>query len=583
MALAQARHAQPADFDAFAGQLADETVRMNPARATFLQYFSGDQQDALDRELAAVDSVYGIPMSPDGRARYVALARRGLDGLKRFKPATLTPVQRISAQALEWQLKDEIRMAGVEDQRYVFEQFAGLQIGVVNLLTQIHPLRNARDVDNYLARLGRIAPVLDEGIRVAERRAAQGIIPPRFILQATIEGIGRFLEPAPAENVLVTSLKERSATIAGYAGGASAVAQAEQVVRTSVRPAFERVRDLLTRQLARAGDDAGLWHQPGGAAAYLAMLHSNTTTDLSPEQIHAIGLKEVARIEAQMDGLLRTLGYTEGSVSDRYKALEKSLQPPPDPDPRPALLEQYRHILSDAQVRAGSLFDLRPTAPVEVQREPPYTEKSAAAHYLSPSPDGTRPGRVMLPLPGPTYEILEMRTLIYHEGVPGHHFQVALQQENMQLPRYRRQRVFGVTSSFAEGWALYAEQLAAESGWYEGDPKGQLGQLWDELFRARRLVVDTGLHTMHWTRQQAIDYGIPPAEVERYVVMGGQACAYKIGELEILKQREKAKAALGDAFSLRQFHDWVLQTGAVPLAVLGPALDQRIADSRHGN
>jgi uncharacterized protein (DUF885 family) len=574
-------HAQRADFDAFAEHLAEDTVRMNPARATFLQYFSGDLQDRLDRELAAVDSVYSIPMSPVARARYVALARRGLAGMKGFKPAELTPLQRISARALEWQLKDELMMAAAEDHRFVFEQFAGLQIGVVNLLTQIHPLRNARDVDNYLARLERIAPVLDEGIGVAEQRAAKGVIPPRFILQATLDGIERFLAPAPGENVLVTSLKERAASIAGYSGAESALARAEEVVRTSVRPGFERVRELLTRQLARASDDAGLWHQPGGAQAYLAMLHSNTTTDLSPAQIHEIGLKEVARIEAEMDGVLRTLGYTEGSVSERYHALETSLQPPAEPDPRPALIEQYRHILSEAQARAQSLFDLRPSAPVEVQREPPYTEKSAAAHYLSPSPDGTRPGRVMIPLPGPTYPMLEMRTLIYHEGVPGHHFQVALQQENLQLPRYRRQRVFGVTSSFAEGWALYAEQLAAESGWYEGDPRGHLGQLWDELFRARRLVVDTGIHAMHWPRQQAIDYGISVAEVERYVAMAGQACAYKIGELEILKQRERAKTSLGDSFSLRQFHDWVLQTGTVPLAVLGPAIDQKIAGAAH--
>jgi uncharacterized protein (DUF885 family) len=569
------------DFDAFAEHLAQETIRMNPARATFLQYFDGADQDRLDRELASVDGQYSIPMGASARARYVALARGGLAGLRRFKRSELTPLQQISAQALEWQLKDELRMARAEDHRYVFEQFGGLQINVVNLLTQIHPLRNARDVDNYLARLDRVAPVLDEGIRIARARAARGVIPPRFILKATLDGIDRFLTPAPGENVLVTTLKERAALLQGYSGSDGAVTRAETTVRASIRPAFERVRSLLAGQLEHATDDAGLWHQPGGDEAYLAMLHSNTTTDLSPEEIHAIGLKEVARIEGEMDGMLRSLGYTEGTVTERYQALEHSVQPPAEPDPRPGLIEQYTHILRDAEERSKSLFDLRPTAPVEVHREPAYTEKNAAAHYLSPSPDGTRPGRVMIPLPGPSYEVLEMRTLIYHEGVPGHHFQVALQQENQALPRYRRQRVFGVTSSFAEGWALYAEQLAAESGWYEGDPKGELGQLWDELFRARRLVVDTGLHAMHWTRQQAIDYGIPVAEVERYVAMPGQACAYKIGELEIIKERTKAQAALGGSFSLRQFHDWMLQTGTVPLAVLGPAIDEKIAASKH--
>lgn len=579
--LAQARAAASADLDTFAEQLAENTVRMNPARATLLQYFSGAEQDRLDRELAAVDAANSVPMDPRDRGRYIALARRGLAGLKRFKRATLTPIQRTSAAALEWQLQDELGEAAAEDHRYVFEQFGGLQISIVNLLTQIHPLRNARDVENYLARLERVAAVLDHGIVVAEQRASKGVMPPRFILEATIAGIDRFLAGAPGENVLVTSLKERAASVPGSSDAAAA--RAEEVVRRSIRPAFERVRTLLTRQLALATDDAGLWHQPGGEAAYIALLHSYTTTDLGPEEIHALGLKEVARIEGAMDTLLRSLGYTEGTVSERYHALEQKLQPPAEPDPRPALIEKYIAILRDAETRARSLFDVRPTAPVEVRREPPFTEKNAAAHYLPPSPDGTRPGLVLIPLPGPTYEMLEMRTLIYHEGVPGHHFQIALQQESTALPRYRRQRVFGITSSFAEGWALYAEQLAAEAGWYEGDPQGRLGQLWDELFRARRLVVDTGLHAKHWTRQQAIDFGIKTSEVERYVTTPGQACAYKIGELEILKQRAKAQTALGARFSLAQFHNWVLETGTVPLAVLGPVIDEKIAAAKAGS
>jgi uncharacterized protein (DUF885 family) len=235
--------------------------------------------------------------------------------------------------------------------------------------------------------------------------------------------------------------------------------------------------------------------------------------------------------------------------------------------------------LRDAERRAQTLFDLQPKAPVRILREPPFTEKSAAAHYSAPASDGSRPGTVWIPLPGPTFNILEMRTLTYHEGVPGHHFQVALQQELPQIPRFRQKRVFGNLSSFTEGWALYSEQLAAEAGWYDGDPKGRLGQLYDELFRARRLVVDTGLHAKHWTRQQAIDYGISAAEVERYVAMPGQACAYKIGELEILKQRAKTQSALGQKFSMKEFHNLVLQTGSVPLTVLGQVVDDYIAST----
>jgi uncharacterized protein (DUF885 family) len=339
----------------------------------------------------------------------------------------------------------------------------------------------------------------------------------------------------------------------------------------------------LQEQLPKSTDDAGLWRLPRGGEAYANALHRNTTTDLTADQIHETGLKEVARIEQQIDPLLRQLGYAEGSVKDRMARLEADSQPTEN-DPRPKLLAEYTRIMRDAERRSAAIFDLRPKAPVEIRREPNFTEKTAAPHYVPPAPDGTRPGIFWVQLPGSPYRISGMRTLAYHEAVPGHHFQIALQQEMADLPRFRRAPVFGHCNSYeptrgqfftahAEGWALYAERLAAESGWYEGDLKGRLGQLDAELFRARRLVVDTGLHARRWTRQQAIDYGIPVAEVERYVVLPGNACAYKIGELRILELREKAKTALGNDFSLKAFHNLILRTGSVPLDVLELAVD----------
>ena len=573
-----------AAFDQFADRLAAQWMRANPLAATSTQYFGGAQQDTLDRELRAVDAS-GMPLFAQDRAAFVARARQGLEQLKRFPRGPLSAVQRVSAAALEWQLADAIRLAGVADQRFVFEQFRGLQVTLVNFLTQIQPLRTPRDVDNYLARLGQMAAVLDQGIEVAKLRASMGTIAPKFILQATLDGIDRFLSAAPDQNVLVSALATRTQGIPGLSADQreAALAAAKRSVSESVRPAFARVRAALAGQMNAAKDEAGLWSMPNGAEAYAALLHANTTTDLTAQQIHRIGLREVARIERHMDRELRALGLAQGSVRERYAQLERSVQPPPDPDPRPALLEQHERILRDAEERARSLFDIRPRAGVRVLREPAFTEKNAAAHYSSPAPDGSRPGTVWVPLPGPTYQILEMRTLMYHEGVPGHHFQIALQQESADLPLYRRKRVFGGLSAFAEGWALYAEQLAVEAGWYQGDPKGRLGQLSDELFRARRLVVDTGLHALHWTRQQAIDYGIPVAEVERYVVMPGQACAYKIGEMQILAQRAKARHALGSRFSLQGFHDLLLRTGTVPLAVLGQVVDADIAARRGGD
>jgi uncharacterized protein (DUF885 family) len=379
--------------------------------------------------------------------------------------------------------------------------------------------------------------------------------------------------------VLVTSLDERAAKVAAIpaADRAAFVAQAEKIVATSIMPAFQRAQALLQSQLPKTTDDAGVWRLPGGDRAYVNALRHFTTTNLTPDQVHDIGLKEVARIEAQMGNILEQLGYTNGTVKERYAQLRAKLNPPADPDPRPELLVKYESYLRDAEKRCAAMFNLRPTAPIVVKREPPFTEKTAAAHYSEPANDGSRPGIFWAPIPGPTYKIPEMRTLTYHEGVPGHHFQVALQRETKSLPRFRRDGVFGFISAHGEGWALYAEHLAAENGWYEGDPIGMLGKLSEELFRARRLVTDTSLHTRHWTRQQGIDYGIPPEEVDRYVVWPGQACSYKIGQLKILELRAKAKEALGSKFNLRDFHDVVLSTGGVPLSVLEQVVDEYIA------
>jgi uncharacterized protein (DUF885 family) len=572
-------------FNRFAEVLAAEWMRADPMAATAQQYFTGAEQAALDRQLTAKDSAYSIPLDKTRRAEFVQRVNRALDQLKAYPRGQLTPVERASAASLEWQLRDSLRVAKLEDTRFVFDQFNGLHVTLINFLSQIHPMRTPADVDNYLARLGQVAGVLDEGVAVARARAQQGVIPPKFILQATIDGLNRVLTPQPADNVLVTSLVERAAKINDMTEAQRAAARqaAERQVRDSIIPALGRVRTLLTEQLPKSTDEPGIHNLADGSSPYAVFLKSNTTSDLTPQQVHAIGLRQVERIGSEMDTLLRQLGYAQGTVKDRLEALDASLQPPADPDPRPALLAEHERILRDAEQRAANLFDLRPKAKVRVLREPPFTEASAAAHYSAPAPDGSLPGTVWIPLPGPTFQILHMRSLTYHEGVPGHHFQVTLQQESTELPAFRRKRVFGRLSAFAEGWALYAEHLVAESGWYEGDPKGRLGQLSDELFRARRLVVDTGLHAKHWTRQQAIDYGVRAAEVDRYVVWPGQACAYMVGELEILAQRDKARKALGERFSLPQFHNWLLRTGTVPLDVLKQVVDDEIAAARRAS
>jgi uncharacterized protein (DUF885 family) len=569
--LGRAASAASVPFDQWVDSFATEWVRADPTSATVTQYFSGAEQDALDRRLTPVTRAY--------RESRVARAREGLAALAGFDPQSLSPSQRISADMLRWQLDMIVQAEPFDDYRYTFQQFSGLQVGLVNFLSQTHPIRNKRDIENYLARLELVAAQMDEGLAQAKDKASRGFVPPKSILVSTIAQFDRFLAGPPRANVLVSSLDERAAKLKDVTpeDRAAFVASAEKTVAGAVIPAFQRAQALLQSQLPTADEAVGVSRFKGGDRAYAQALRQLTTTEYTPAEIHAIGLQEVERIEKEMDGYLRQLGYSDGSIQARMEQLGAKGQPPAEPDPRPALLLRYEEILRDAEKRSESLFELRPKAPCVVKREPPFTEKTAAAHYTPPARDGSRPGIFWAPLPGPTFRTVSMKTLVYHEAIPGHHFQVALQAELPDLPRFRRDRVFGFISAFGEGWALYAESLAAEAGWYEGDAPGHLGQLNDELFRARRLVVDTGLHAMGWSRQQALDYGLPVdnpvAEVERYIVMPGQACSYKIGMLKILALRAKAQQALGPKFNLKEFHDTVLRTGSVPLTVLEHVVD----------
>ncbi|MFK3737013.1 DUF885 domain-containing protein [Massilia sp. TN1-12] len=565
-----AQATQNAAFAAWADRFAEDWVRLNPQSATSTQYFSGSEQEALDRQLT--------PQTPAQRKKVVALAKTGVARLDTFLAGPLSEEQRTSAAVMRWSLANTVASEPYEDYSFVFNQFGGVQVGLVNFMTTTHPLRRAADVSSYLARLDQIGARMDEALARAQAATAKGLIPPRFILERAQFQVDKFLEPAAGQNVLVTTFAQRSEKLSDLAPEArdKAIADATRIVETKIRPAYRRVQAYLAALHPKTNDTAGISRLPNGAAAYQHALRTYTSTNLTAAEIHAIGLREVARIEGEMDRHLRTLGYTEGSVEQRMAKLDVTFQPKAEPDPRPELLRKYADMVADAERRSASIFNLTPRAPVEVRREPPLTEPSAAAHYTLPAPDGSRPGIFWVPMRGPTFDVIRMRSLSYHEAVPGHHFQLAIQQEQTGLPKFRAQRIFGGGSAHSEGWALYAERLAVEQGWYEGDVPGLLGALGSELFRARRLVVDTGLHTKGWTRQQAIDYGIGAQEVERYVAWPGQACAYMIGMLRIIDLREKAKKELGDKFSLPAFHDVVLKNGSVPLDVLGEVIDRWI-------
>jgi uncharacterized protein (DUF885 family) len=562
--------AQRRTIDDFFRDFTAEWVRGNPNLAASARYFTGDEQERLERQLTPETEAYK-------RGR-IQLARRGLTELAKFNRSELTELQRVSADLMQWQLDTVVSEERYLDYTFPLQQMNGVNNAVVETLTVRRPAAAEKDASSYVATLEQVAPRMEEGIAESRRLAAKNIIPPQFILNATIKQMQSFADPAPAQNAFVTTFVQKMEAGKSIPEGrrAELAAQAEKIVATQVYPVWKKAIATLQSQLPRSNDDAGLWRLKGGPAAYAYFLRRYTTTNLTPDQIHQIGLAEVARIEKEMDDIFRRLGRANGSLKERIAKLEQDLGYPKTEEGRKMIMADVEQILRDGEKRSAVLFDHTPKSPVVAQPFPRFREANAAANYNSPAPDGSRPGIFQIPLRPERMTKYGLRSLVYHETVPGHHFQIALQVENKDLPRFRQIGAFGGISALVEGWGLYAERLAAESGWYDGDPEGLLGQLDSALFRARRLVVDTGLHAEHWTRQQAIDYGIEASEVERYVVFPGQACSYMIGQLKIVELREKAMKALGDKFSLREYHSLVLNTGTVPLEILERQVDSWI-------
>jgi len=550
-----------------------EWVRTNPDLARRTRYLAGEEQDRLERQLT--------PWTEAWRRSRIELARRGLAEIQSLDRAAINDAQRVSADVMQWQLQTIIDGEPYYDDSFPLQQFDGANVYLVEALVVVHPLRTTRDAENYVAALGQVAARMEEAMAEARRRAANGVLPPNFILRATIAQMRGFIAPPPAQNPFVATFAQKMAAIFALSDPerAQLQAQAEQIVQSEIYPAWRSAIALLESQLPIATDDAGLWRLNNGPAAYAYFLRRSTTTDMTPDQIHELGLRQVETIDRQMDQVLRRLGRNDGSVKDRIDQLRQdTTYPSPGSDEsRSQVMRDIEAILRDAEKRATLLFDKTPKAPVVAQPFPRFREANAAASYSTPLGDGSRPGLFQFPLRRDWMTKVGLRSIVYHETVPGHHFDLALGVENKVLPAFRRLGIFGGVAARVEGWGLYAERLAAESGWYEDDPEGQLGQLYWEQFRARRLVVDTGIHAKHWTRQQAIDYGIEAAEVERYVVWPGQACSYMIGELRIIELREKAKTALGSKFLLKEFHNMVLDTGIVPLGILEGQTDAFIA------
>ena len=479
------------------------------------------------------------------------------------------------------------------DGLYAISPAFGAEAELPTFMQTTHVVKNDKTARNYVARLQAMGGKLDSITAEMERQAKAGVILPLALLERSLTVIHDTVAPRPDDNAMVTTFVERMNKVQTLdeARKKELAQQAVAALRTGVYPAYARMTAALEALKPQAATQAaGVSRLPDGAAYYAAALRQMTTTDYSPGKVHALGLAEVARITQEMDTLLKAQGLASGSVGERMTALGKDPRFlfPNDDDGRKQALARYQQILDDMSARLPEYFRALPPTRLTVERVPPSQEKGTPGAYYQPAAmDGSRPGIFFANLRDLT-EVPQwgMKTTAYHEGVPGHHLQISTALGLKDLPLIRQQTLY---SSYAEGWALYAEQLAAEMGMYRDDPWGDLGRLQLELLRAARLVVDTGLHAKGWSREQAIDYmvattGIAPgdvtSEVERYMALPGQACAYKVGELKILELREKAKAALGPKFSLKDFHAVVLENGGVPLTLLEQLVDEWIARLR---
>ncbi|NEX92667.1 DUF885 family protein [Caulobacter sp. 17J65-9] len=458
---------------------------------------------------------------------------------------------------------------------YIVSQLGGSYQSLPDWLDNQHKISNKDDADAYVSRLNAFATALDQETDRVKHDAGVGVIAPDFVLAKAIVQLSALRDTAPGETSLVRSLVRR-AQAAGVAGDYEATATA--IVAGPVRAALDRQIDALKSLQPKAGHDAGVWRLPKGEALYAHGLKSNTTTSLSGEEIHKIGLEQVAELQSEIDVILKAQGMTQGTVGERITALSKDPQHlyPNTDEGKAELLAALNVQVQAMWARLPEVFATVPKARVEIRRVPVTIEAGApGGYYNRPSLDGSRPGAYYINLRDTSeWPKWGLPTLSYHEAVPGHHLQNALALEAGELPLYRR---LGSSSSYNEGWGLYAEQLAMEMGVYENDPLGRVGFLQSYLFRAVRLVVDTGMHHKRWSREQAIKWmvdncGEPESsaarEIERYCVWPGQACSYKIGHTVIARIRNEAKAKMGAKFDLKGFHDAVLLNGSVPLTVL---------------
>jgi uncharacterized protein (DUF885 family) len=572
-------YGQPLSINWFYGRTFAKQALGDPEMLTELRILEQVGVRGHNAQLTDASVAHAAQRYADMKAEYVVF--------QQYDASALSGQDKVSHAIFDHFIRTELTGERWQFHNHPVNQLFGVQSNVPNLLTQTQQVNDAQDAEHYLARLAALPEKFAQVRDTIKVREKKGIIPQKFVVEKVITQMRGFIATGAKANPLYATFKDKLEKIAGLQPEAreALLARAEREINTSVFPAYQAMITHFEGLRSKATRNDGVWALPDGDAYYQYEIESQTTTKLSAEAIHAIGLREVERITGEMDVLLKQIGLTEGKLAARMDALSKlpTQNYPDSAEGRAQILKDYQAMIDEISAGLAPHFGVLPQASVVVKRVPEFAEKTApGAYYNSPPMDGSKPGTFFANLRDvketPRYS---MRTLAYHEAVPGHHLQIAIAQELKGLPLFRS--IVGFTA-YAEGWALYAERLAWEMG-FQKTAEDNLGRLQDEMMRAVRLVVDTGIHAKRWTREQAIAYMVENTgmgedavvtEIERYFVNPGQALAYKVGMLKILELRERAQKALGPQFSLREFHDVVLTNGSMPLTVLEQVVDAYI-------
>ncbi|MEQ3744773.1 MAG: DUF885 domain-containing protein [Henriciella sp.] len=570
--------AETARLNTWFDQKFDEAVARSPMSSTFL-----GSRDGYDKWDDVTDA---------NRDAEMAIERANVAEMRdQFDPTNLTDQGALSYRLAEYELELSEKADKWRGYNYTFSQMRGAHAGIASFLIAQHKVTSKSDAEAYVARLNGIDNYLGQHIANAQAAAEKGIRPPLFVYDFVIESsqniiTGHPFEAGSDDSPLMGDLRSKVQALVTNgtmteSEGSDLIAQAEDALKANVAPVYKRLIAYMEADKANTNTDDGAWKLANGDDYYTDRLAQMTTTDMTADEIHDLGLAEVARIHGEMEAIMTQVNY-EGSLQDFFDFTRSDAQffKPNTDEGKAEYLDEATVMINTMKDALPAYFNTFPKADLDVRAVEPFREKAAGkAFYSRPAPDGSRPGIYYANLyrmqDMPLYQ---MEALAYHEGIPGHHMQLAISQELTGLPKFRK---FGGYTAYTEGWGLYSEFLPKEMGFYE-DPYSDFGRLAMELWRAARLVVDTGLHDKKWTREQAIQYLIdntPNPEgdcikaIERYIVMPGQATAYKIGMNKIVELREAAKTELGDKFDVREFHDVVLKDGPVPLAVLEESVE----------